>query len=224
MKMNKKKVFVTALAVCMIAILSFSTLAWFSDQESVTNRFQVATSDDDSAGDIFSVDVYEWVEDDDDDNIDESEKIEEGGYTFEDVMPGDKLKKQPVVENTGRYDQWVRLTIKFSSIDAWYALQDGDTANGPITLLSKSEDWDRWIFAGLDYTTEDAYVYTYYLNAPLTPGEKVGTFTFVNIPTSLDQNDLFDIQSLELEVLAEAVQVENVGAATAEEAFAIVNP
>ncbi len=58
--MNKKKIFALAVAVIMIAILSFGTLAWFSDGDSVTNRFQVAGGDD--ADKIFSVDVMEAVD------------------------------------------------------------------------------------------------------------------------------------------------------------------
>ena len=46
--MNKKKLLSLALAVIMIAILSFGTLAWFSDSDDVTNNFYIASSDDPS--------------------------------------------------------------------------------------------------------------------------------------------------------------------------------
>lgn len=39
----KKKVFVICLAVALIAILSFGTLAWFSDSDEVTNTFTVGS-------------------------------------------------------------------------------------------------------------------------------------------------------------------------------------
>ena len=42
MKLSKKKVFALALAVCLIATLSFGSLAWFTDNDSVTNEFKVA--------------------------------------------------------------------------------------------------------------------------------------------------------------------------------------
>ena len=61
MKLNKKKVFALALAVCMAAILSFSTLAWFSDSDSVDNKFQIADSTQ-QPDKIFSVDVREKVD------------------------------------------------------------------------------------------------------------------------------------------------------------------
>ena len=219
-KNTNKKLFVVAVAVCLIAILSFTTLAWFSDSESVTNNF-IVSSDDDTADDIFSVDIFEIVEDDDDDDNDDSQQIENGGYTFEDVVPGDALRKEPIVKNTGRYDQWVRLTITFSDLDAWYAIQDGDTAEGPIKLLTKSADWDQWTLGEFSYD-EDGYVYVYYLNDVLVSGHEVGTFTYVNIPNGLDQDDLFGIKTLSLDVKAEAVQVENIDADNAKDAFAAV--
>ena len=217
-KNTKKKLFVVAVAVCLIAILSFSTLAWFSDSESVKNDFIVSSDDDETPDDIFSVDVFEWIDGED---PDEPEKVEEGGHEFENVVPGDKLHKEPVVKNTGRYNQWVRLTLTFSDYDAWTALMDGNTEGGPVNLLTKSGDWNKWV---LDSAThdEDGYVYVYYLNTVLEPGVEVGTFTYVNIPGSLDQEDMFNIESLSLDVKAEAVQVENVGAENAKEAFETV--
>lgn len=41
--MNKKKLLAVALAVCLIAILSFTTLAWFTDSDSATNTFTVGS-------------------------------------------------------------------------------------------------------------------------------------------------------------------------------------
>lgn len=218
--MNKKKLFATAVAVCMIAILSFSTLAWFSDSEEVTNKFEVVTSDDESADDIFSVDVYEDV-DTDGDGV--TEKVEEGGATFEDVVPGDALVKAPYVQNTGRYDQWVRLTITFDSAEAWLAISNG-VQDGPLALLTFADDFDaNWVGERFE-AVDGKLVYTYYLKNVLAPDAVVATFTQVNIPNTLTQEDLFGVkgENLQITVLAEAVQVDNVGAASAEEAFAIV--
>ena len=214
--MTKKRLLVIAAVVSMIAILSFSTLAWFNDADSVTNEFFVADSEDTSADDIFSVDVYEEVDTDNDGTPDDKEDV---GLKFEDVVPGQKLPKAPVVENTGRYAQWVKLTITFGSTTAWNALVDGTVA-GPIDLLTRADDFDaNW--QGVSFATVgDTYVYTYYLKAALQPGETVDVFTAVNIPTSLDQDDFFAIkdESITLDVKAEAIQLE-LGASVAE-AFA----
>ena len=108
--MNKKKLFSLALTVIMIAILSFGTLAWFSDSDDVTNNFYIASSDDTDPDDIFSVDVWENTPDGDKD---------QDGYEYKDVLPGDVLKKEVSVENTGYYDQYVRVTVTVSDAAAW---------------------------------------------------------------------------------------------------------
>ena len=61
MKITKKKVVVTSIAVCLVAILSMGTLAWFTDSDSATNNFFVTNSDQ-GADAIFSIDVKENVE------------------------------------------------------------------------------------------------------------------------------------------------------------------
>ena len=59
MKLSKTKVVALALAVCLIAILSMGSLAWFTDDDSVTNDFLIAGSEDQNPDDVFSVDVWE---------------------------------------------------------------------------------------------------------------------------------------------------------------------
>lgn len=214
--MSKKKLFSVAVIVIMVAILSFSTLAWFNDSDSVTNQFYVADSDDTSPDDIFSVDVYEEVDTDGDGKPDDKE---DGGLTFKDVVPGQVLPKAPVVENTGKYDQWVKLTITFKSTKAWNVLVDGTVA-GPIDLLTLAADFDtNWKGVSFE-VVGDTYVYTYYLKNPLKAGESVDVFTAVNIPTSLDQDDFFAIKDevITLDIKAEAIQLEL--GKTVDEAFA----
>ena len=204
--MNKKKLLSLALVVCMIAILSFSTLAWFNDTDEVTNKFYVADSDDEDPDDIFSVDVYEEVDTDGDGTPDDKE---DEGLEFEDVVPGQVLPKAPVVENTGKYDQWVKLTITFSSKTAWDVLVD-EQAAGPIELLTMAADFaDNWQFVGLE-EVNGTYVYTYYLINPLESGKTVDVFTAVNIPKTLDQKDFYGIkdETITLDINAVAIQLE----------------
>ena len=203
--MSKKKLLSLSLVVIMIAILSLSSLAWFNDSDSVTNEFYVADSDDTSPDDIFSVDVYEEV-DTDGDGVPEKEQA---GLEFENVVPGQVLAKAPMVENTGRYAQWVKLTITFSSTTAWNALVDG-TVTGPIDLLALASDfYDNWKGVSFE-VVGDTYVYTYYLKTALQPDATVGVFTAVNIPTTLEQSDFFGIkdEEIKLDIKAEAIQLE----------------
>ena len=58
MKLTKKKVFVAALALSLIAIISVGTLAWFQATDEVTNYFQVSTDDETQKPD-FKLDLFE---------------------------------------------------------------------------------------------------------------------------------------------------------------------
>ena len=68
MSNTKKKVLTVAIAVCLIAIISLSTLAWFNAADDAQNNFYIANSEDD-ADEIFSVDV--WEDDTQEDTADE---------------------------------------------------------------------------------------------------------------------------------------------------------
>ena len=46
MKLTKKKVLLASLAICLVAIISFGTLAWFTADDQVTNTFLVANSEE----------------------------------------------------------------------------------------------------------------------------------------------------------------------------------
>ena len=131
MKMTKKKVLLASLAVCLIALLSAGTLAWFTDSEEVTNEFKIATSEDTEKDDIFSVDVWE--------NTPEGDK-DQDGYVYEDILPGQVLKNAAKVENTGYYDQYIRVTVTVSDAAAWQSALN-------TTKVPKLEDivngWDQ---------------------------------------------------------------------------------
>ena len=231
MKLNKKKVLLSALAICILSVASARTVAWFSDSDSVSNHFYVANSDDDSGDEVFSVDVWEKTPDEDKD---------QDGYTFEDILPGDLLTKEVVVENTGYYDQYVRVTVLVSDAQAWMS------ALGTNGLAPKLEQivtgWDRnanvWVDNGVEIV-DDTIVYTMYYNHILlgkmdTVYDGVGShsnavtvFTAVKIPSTLtlSQATAFE-DGFSVKVKAEAVQTENLGidrqkGEGAKEAFAV---
>lgn len=217
MKLNKKKVVVSALAVSLVAILSFGTIAWFSDTDEVTNKFMVATSDEDENS-IFSVDVFEQV-DEDGDGIFEGKGDYDNvysGYTYEDILPGDNLGKKPWVRNTGSYDQYVRVKVTIDNATAWQAI----FAKYGLTLddIFLGHDETEWTRNDAETTTDgDTMTYVYYLNRILEPKKDGGTdaylFESVMIPTELTREDMaeFALGEFSLKILAEAVQTEHVG-------------
>ena len=206
--MSKKKLLALSLVVIMIAILSFSTLAWFSDSDSMKNEFHVATSDDDTADEIFSVDVWENTPDGDKD---------QDGYVYEDILPGSNLKKEVFVENTGYYAQYVRVNVTITNADAWIAA----LGNGyDLGTMFGGHDETKWVRLepGVYNGTENTYTMTFYLKDILISGQSVCLFENVVIPTQLTQNDMIFIGGqFDLTVVAEAVQVENLGIDTTDD-------
>ena len=209
MKMNKRKVFVTALAVCLVAILSMGSLAWFSAQDNVTNNFYVADSTDTKPDDIFSVEVFERVDTDGDGVIDAA--LFENGFNYKDVLPGDLLVKEPVVRNTGYYKQYIRVIVTISDATAW------------LNAVGENIDMNT-VFVGFDETKwtniekkiageTDTVTYVLYYDGILESGDDITLFTDVKIPESLTQAQAAAFNgNFTIDVKAQAVQTENVGA------------
>ena len=220
--MNKKKVFVLALAVCLIAILSFSTLAWFTDTDEVTNKFHVATSTG-NPDDIFSIDVMEKIDTDGDGIIDATVDVgdvPDGGFDYADIYPSAELVKQPIAVNTGAYDQYVRMLVTVDK--EWDTLVGGD-----LTATLKGFDANVWTFDGKT-EANGKVTYTYYLNRVLPHSDTANTgretlFTHVIIPAELTQEDMATLQNgmFTMDIVAEAVQADNTGD-NAKDAFALV--
>lgn len=228
--MSKKRLLSLSLVVIMIAILSFGTLAWFNDTDSVTNKFHVATSDDPSdPDDIFSVDVWEKVDTDGDgvaDAVKPGQDADGGGAEFKNILPGSKYVKEPIIENTGAYDQYIRVVVTLSDGRAWIDALGNGYDLSKIFIGHDESLWTRSV--GTYDADNDQLFYVYYLNKILAPGEEnaVTLFTHVQLPTSLTQQQMAKLNgSFELTIRADAIQTENLGEGvdTAQEAFAAAN-
>lgn len=200
--MTKKKLLSLSLVVIMIAVLSFSTLAWFNDSDSVTNQFYVANSDDNTPDEIFSVDVWENTPDGDKD---------QDGYEYKDILPGSELKKEVFVENTGYYSQYIRMTVTVTNANAWIAA----LGNGyDLGTIFEGHDETKWVRldVGTYNGTDNTYTMVYYLIDTLEAGETACLFETVKIPTELTQDEMVFVGGqFDLKVVADAVQTENLG-------------
>ena len=202
MKLTKKKVFLAAIAICLVAILSMGTLAWFSGSDEVVNNFYVADSDDDTADEIFSVDVWENTPDGDND---------QDGYEYQEILPGDTLKKEVRVENTGYYAQYVRVIVTISDAEAWINALGSDFN---VATVFDGFDITKWnhIWNNMNGNTiPENIIYTMYYKDIVEAGEVIEVFDNIIIPTSLtrEQALLFG-EGFDITVKAEAVQTENV--------------
>lgn len=223
MKMTKKKVLLLALAVCVVAILSAGTLAWFNASDSVTNNFYVAT-DEDHPNPEFSVKVTE---------TDADGEETEDGVTYYDVVPGAAIDKDPTVTNTGHYGQWIRVAVTLEKADLWYAgggslkftdLFEGEGITYDLAANVGGTD-STWLLvdeiAGVN-TETGAGVWYLYLNSELLAGDSAVVFDTVHIPENFDMEDLEKMGfTFSITIKADALQSANTGD-NAVEAFANV--
>lgn len=207
--MNKKKLLSLALVVIMIATISFSTLAWFTDTDSATNDFKVSGAGQEDPDQIFSVEVKENV-DGEDEPVDEMD--------FEHILPGDKFKKEAFITNTGSYDQYIRVVM---TITDWALIEDF------VTINMDDAFEDNWhIYGGqarvyndvlVDFSNtvlvDGNLVVTMYLNKKLAPGETVNIMDYVSISTKATQDDFADpafADGFQIIFDADAAQTENI--------------
>lgn len=216
-KMNKRKVFVVALALCLVAILSTGSLAWFNATDTITNEFKVATSQDDPTKVDFSIDVFEH-------NPDGSEN--QNGLTFDAILPGMTYAKDPTVKNTGFYNEYVRVFVTVSDAAAWTAACAKYGITDLTTIFGGYVD-AKWTLGTVTPDTEaDTLTYEYYLNRVLSKGGDEVLFTSVTIPYQFTVEDMETLLDFTLTVKAEAIQADALPdtVTDAQGAFALLTP
>lgn len=210
--MNKRRVLIAAIAVCLVAILACGSLAYFTyTSDTVTNKFYTYSTDEYPDGpptdpdQLFSISVYETYK-----NADNETVKDYDGLEYTEVVPGTVLSKDPTVENTGKYSAYVRLRVTLTNAEAW---QKACTDIG----LTKLED----IFGGINTDWErksesydadaDTMTYVYYLNKPLAAGETSTLFTTVTMPAKLTVEHMIALSQFQLIIEGDAIQSENTG-------------
>ena len=204
MKLTKKKVFVTALALCLVAIISVGTLAWFQATDEVTNYFQVSTDSEQKPD--FKLDLFEHEFNGEE--LDEESEVEEN--TYKHVAPGDVLPKDPTVRNAGQYDQWVRVKINLHEYKAWEkVLGEG------FDFSEYFEEFNSaWV---LDESTKGTETLVFYYNAKLVAGAEATIFEAFSIPEEFTVDNM--PTEFKLNIVGEAIQADNTGD-NAKDAFA----
>ena len=211
MKLNKKKVVVLALAVCLIATLSLGSLAWFTHSDSVTNDFFVAGSEDQNPDGVFSVNVWE---------TDKDGVRHEDGIEYPAILPGDNLVKNVNIENTGAYEQYIRVTVTVSDARFWQDIYGVVFVplNEIATDLNPAYEGYR-----VEYNmAADTLTYVLHYNSILAVDEISNLFTNVHIPEEMTREQAYAMGTFSIKIVADAVQTANVGNSAAE-AFNTVN-
>ena len=203
----RRKVALTAAAVAMVGTLAVGgTLAWFTDTETATN---VVTTG--------NIDIV--LNEDGTNSEDRLEGVgTEHGLSYSGIMPGDVIKKDvDIALAEGSNDAWVRARIEFSGA-LIEALGENENPEKYIDLLkggeSIFEEGATWAF------DEDNNVwYTYVTNtSELTAENSIfEVFDQVKFADEAIGNEFSDTEVLNIEVIAEAIQADNID--SAEEAW-----
>ncbi len=228
MKLNKKKVFVAALAICLVAILSMGTLAWFNATDDVTNNFFVATDKDDTNPE-FKVDLKE---------TDPEGNPTDTGVEYYDVLPGETIAKDPTVTNTGDWDQWIRVTVTLENATYWKNfggsltftdLFEGENITYGLTANVATDTTSTWLLVeDAVQPVDNKAVWYLYLNGSLdaakgtTAAESQKVFDSVNIPGNFTLEEILSMGgTFSIDVAVDALQKDHTGN-NAVEAFATV--
>lgn len=198
MKLTKKKVLVAALAICLVAILSMGTLAWFQATDSVDNYFKVTTDSQTQRPD-FKLEIFEHKLQND--GTLGTDEVDTNTYTH--VAPGAELAKDPTVRNGGQYDQWVRVSVTLTDYAAWEAIL-GTGYDFSAILTGVSTDWS------LDRSTVGTSTLVFYKDTKLTAGSTSTLFTGVKLPGEEFKVDNMPTE-FSLKLVADAIQADNTG-------------
>lgn len=165
--MNKKKIttIVTAVAVCSMMVVG-GTLAWFTDKGEATNVVTFGNVD------IKLEETKDGV-------------LQEGGLTFNNIMPGAILEKDPTITNISKNDCYIRAKVNF-------------TGESIIDDKSLNIDNSKWKLC------KDGY---YYYKDPLAKNDTAQLFTTVTIPTTLGNEAAG--KTFDIKIEAEAIQKDN---------------
>lgn len=105
----KKKILAITLCVAMLAIMLVSgTLAYFTDSAEQENVFAVGNIEIELTEEVS-------VTDQDGKKLDKVEQTASGA-TYSNLMPTNKIVKEPVIENTGDNDAYVRVVVTMNNV------------------------------------------------------------------------------------------------------------
>ena len=177
----KRKFLAGAVVALGVSLISFSTLAYFTYEDSATNYI--------TSGNI-RIELEEYALNEEGQTVPYEQSA--GGIG---VMPGETVSKIVEVKNTGDNNAYIRV-----SVDKFINLADGTegTADtGLVTMDFNSSDW----------TKSGEY---YYYNTPVVPGEITAPL-FNKVVFDGEMGNMYQNSNLRINIDAQATQVKNNG-------------
>lgn len=201
--MKKKSILMAAIAVMLVAVLVVGgTLAYFTDTKSATNTFTV--------GDV-KIKL-------DESNVNDPDARTANGNTYN-VYPGQTVKKDPIVHNTGKNAAYIRATVNVSDwmnlVAAYYPdfketfPNDGYKAALNLLVGELGEGWSVVeVVKGDTFTIGqfDAKFILKYDGTLAAGADTTAMFQNVIVPAGLDNANASSFSSVK--VVAQAIQAD----------------
>lgn len=211
----KRKIIIHSLICCLVLALALGSLAYFTGFDSLKKTYMVTSNASDLPvnEDDFSMWVYQTVGS----TENKTETVE--GKTFTSVYPGGMVEMDPSIRNTGKYGQWVRLKVTFSSGKAWEKAL-ARTGISMMDTVFKDVNRSLWkYYADAEYNNaDDTYTYTFYLDKELLPGKSETLLKTLSIPAEFGSEDMKSLAYFTVSISGDAIQSFGTGN-SAKEAF-----
>ncbi|GEM_PF-4897050 len=195
MKLDKRKTAVISLLLCLAAVVSFGTLAWFQDTDTVDNTLNFVND--------FEMDLYET---DGNGNKKTGTGGDTIGITYNNLSPGQTIYKDPTVINKSlTASMYVRVTVTVDKTDKWQSCLPANAKLSDIFGGFEDSKWIRYDAPKVDSTAKTVS-YTFYLKDALAPNTTATLFTSVTIPSSITASAAKDLSGMKITVKADAIQ------------------
>lgn len=210
MKTKSKALILTLCAVLLVAASMLGTMAYLTDNKTVTNTFTVGQ---------VKIELDEAKANPDGSLVENADRVKGNSYK---LLPGHTYNKDPMVTVlNGSEASYVKMTVTFSKaneLDAIFAPNGADLIN-----IFNGYDSANWIYKG---NTKDAaadtrtyeFWYKETVGAPTADVALDALFDSITVPGTITNEQLATIEGMTITVNAYAIQAD--GFANATEAFA----
>jgi len=165
--MKKKIIALSVALVLVVAAAVSATLAYFTDEDNLSNKYVIGDIDIDAWEDAEHIDMNDNVINeamfDINRELEGNENADKTGYIYDNIFPGDTMTKEVTVDNTGANGAYVAIAVTRTSyanfnrnIDGYY--EGLNTADADIEELYD----DIFVGAGwmnIRYSKVDSTIY-----------------------------------------------------------------
>lgn len=211
MKTKSKALILTLCAVLLVAASMLGTMAYLTDNKTVTNTFTVGQ---------VKIKLDEAKANPDGSLVENADRVTENSYK---LIPGHTYNKDPMVTVlNGSEPSYVKMTVTFSNakeLDDIFA----PTGGANLTSIFNGYDNNSWIYKGntKDETKNTRTYEFWYKETVGAPDGNVALdalFDSITVPGTITNEQLATIEGMTITVNAYAIQAD--GFANATEAFA----